>query len=213
MAFSFSGYEILLANDEVILGVTAAAVRAAATVGAAASAVLFVKDWRLLVGVVSAAGVSAAGVVAFGGVGGFIHHGAAVLNEFDVLRDEVVDALAVDNLERWHEVGHHSLDESRRGLLLVGSGSLDELDVELAESEQFDGIALLQVLLDVVRIAVEHVEHVSRGERRLVGNLVGSLRGGERAVVHWFHTEDVVNVVLVELNLVTGHFVCFGHDS
>ena len=35
----------------------------------------------------------------------------------------------------------------------------------------------------------------------------------ERAVVHWFHTEDVVNVVLVELNLVTGHFVCFGHDS
>ena len=170
MAFSFSGYEILLANDEVILGVTAAAVRAAATVGAAASAVLFVKDWRLLVGV-----VRAAGVVAFGGVGGFIHHGAAVLDELDVLRDEVVDALAVDNLERWHEVGHHSLDESRRGLLLVGSGSLDELDVELAESEQFDGIALLQVLLDVVRIAVEHVEHVSRGERRLVGNLVGSL--------------------------------------
>ena len=65
------------------------------------------------------------------------------------------------------------------------SSSLDELDVELAESEQFDGIALLQVLLDVVRIAVEQV----------------------------FHTEDVVNVVLVELNLVTGHFVCFGHDS
>ena len=42
--------------------------------------------------------------------------------------------------------------------------SVQPSDVELAESEQFDGIALLQVLLDVVRIAVEHVEHVSRGE-------------------------------------------------
>ena len=33
------------------------------------------------------------------------------------------------------------------------------------------------------------------------------------AVEQVFHTEDVVNVVLVELNLMTGHFVCFGHDT
>ena len=128
---------------------------------------------------------SAGGIVRASILDGRVGRDAAVvLHQRDLIRQEVVDALAVDELERGSETRHKTLDELGSGLLLgLSRTGGDETDGEVAEAQELDLITLLEVLLDVVGVAVEHVLHVARSGRRLGGNLVSDIVGGECTVV------------------------------
>ena len=106
----------------------------------------------------SAGGIVRASILD-GRVGG---DGAVILHQGDLVGQEVVDALAVDELERGSETRHKTLDELGSGLLLgLRRTGGDETDGEVAEAQELDLITLLEVLLDVVGVAVEHVLHVA----------------------------------------------------
>ena len=173
-------------------------------IGVVAAALVTSRYWRLFL----TAGVVAA-VFRQGVVGG---RRAAVLHEGDFVGQEVVDALAVDNLERRGEARHEALDElGSRILLALGSARGDEADGEVAEAEELYGVAFLQVLLHVVGVAVEDVLHVARGGTGLGGNLVCHVLGGEDAVADGLHTVHGLGVLLVEHHRAFLHFVCFWH--
>ena len=178
----------------------------------AAAFFLTSRDVRLAIAAAAAlVGAAAASVVRHGGVSGLR---TAVLHEGDFFGQEVIDAAAVDKLKRGTERGHEALDETGGGLLLSlhGAGG-DETDVEVAHSEELDGIALLQVLLDIVGIAVEHVLHVARRCRRLGGNLCCHIFRGEHTVAYRLNTEHRLGVLLVEHHSSLHDFECFWHNK
>ena len=121
--------------------------RARAGAGVGASVLIAIQQRGLLVsatGVAAAAGVvSATGVAAAAGV--IAAHdrvgrdGSVILHEGDFVGQEVVDALAVDNLKRGREAWHEALNELGCGFLLgLCRTSGDETDGEVAEAEELD---------------------------------------------------------------------------
>ena len=83
---------------------------------------------------------------------------------------------------------------------------------EDAEAEQLDAVALLQVFLHIVGVAVEHVLHVAGGDRRLCGNLLCGVFSGQHSVAHGSHAVNGLGILLVEEHGAFGYFVSFWHN-
>ena len=162
--------------------------------------------------VVRASGVVRASRIVGAVVRGVGRGGSAVLYEGDLVGQEVVDALLVDKLEGGVEGGDKTLDELGGCLCLGlhGAGG-DEADGEVAEAEELDVVALLEVLLDVVGVAVEDVLDVSRGGTGLGCDLVCHVVGGQQSVAEWLNTVHGLGVILVEHHRVFDYFVRFRH--
>ena len=143
-----------------------------------------------------------------------ILHQGVVGNQADLVRHQIVDTLAVQYRIRWTELRNHTVYQSAVGQLNVTyCMSDDEADAQSAKPQQFHVITLSQVLLDIVGIAVQHSQHISRRSSTLSGNLFGHLSGVQQSITHGTNSINFLPFSVAHGNNLGDGLVSFTHTS
>lgn len=137
-----------------------------------------------------------------------------ILHKVDTVRNQVVGALAVAvNGERRTEGRNDVLHQVALRLLRISHRlGGDEAKVERTEAKKFYVVPLGKVVHHIVGVAVEHRLHVSRGSRRLGGNLLRHLIGSQRAVTNWSDTVNGLTLTSTHSQDTRKHFVILAHN-
>lgn len=137
-----------------------------------------------------------------------------ILHKVDTVRNQVVGALTVAvNSERRTEGRNDVLHQVALRLLRVSHRlGGDEAKVECTEAKKLDVVTLGKVVHHIVGVAVKHRLHVSRGSRRLGGNLLRHLIGSQRAVTNWADAVNGLTLTSTHGQGTRKHFVILAHN-